>query len=95
MTEAYWIMDYLENVTKEAGVVLTREESAKLYGLWFSEDATPDALVSWCTKWIKLYEAWIENCKRLRSKNQIELLKDVPKDILENYLANLNGGTTK
>ena len=43
-------MDYLENVTKEAGVVLTREESAKLYGLLFSEDATPDALVSWCTK---------------------------------------------
>lgn len=88
-------MDYLENVTKEASVVLTREESAKLYGSWFSEDATPDAIVSWCAKRIKLYEAWIENCQKLRSKNQLELLKDVPKDVLENYLANLSGGTTE
>lgn len=82
-------MENLMNVTEQANVVLTREDSVKMYGSWYSEGATPDAIVSWCTKRISMYETWIKNCKELKSKNQVELVKGMSKEVLEAALAAL------
>lgn len=88
-------MENLVNVTEQGNVVLTREDSSKMYGSWFSEGATPDVIVSWCTKRIALYEMWIKNCKELKAKNQLALVKDMPKDILEAALIALTEQSDK
>lgn len=77
-------MEHLNEVTP---VVLSREESAKKYGSWFGNTATPADMVCWCDRQIEKYEEWIKNCKELKSKNQQKLLKDIPEDVLKEVLA--------
>ena len=56
----------MENQNEATSVVLSREESAKKYGSWFGNTATPADMVCWCDRQIEKYEEWIKNCKELK-----------------------------
>lgn len=85
----------MENQNEVTCVVLNREESAKKYGSWFGNNATPADMVCWCDRQIEKYEEWIKNCKELKLENQKKLLKDIPAYILEAALASSTNSTTK
>ena len=85
----------MENQNEATSVVLSREESAKKYGSWFGNTATPADMVCWCDRQIEEYEEWIKNCKELKVENQKKLLKDIPADILQAVLASSANSTTK
>ena len=85
----------MENQNEATCVVLNREESAKKYGSWFGNNATPADMVCWCDRQIEKYEEWIKNYKELKLENQKKLLKDIPAHILEAALASSTNSTTK
>ena len=64
-----------------------RAELAKVFGMWTSAKSTASDLVSWADSRIALYEKWIENLKRLKSENQMQLVSGLSIEDLQKMIA--------
>ena len=68
-----------------------RAVMAKTFGMWTSKGAKASELVSWADARIAIYERWIENLRKLKGENQMELVNGLSIEDLQKIIAAKQG----